>query len=148
VSLRARRANKLRQQGFFYFERKELSKLKVRTSPWIKKVRRQREWEFRNMTRIADKENWSSTMFRREWGKYVLDKYREKGWLLADGTPDPWTMFRKLRAEAIKRGEWIETPTPKGTHRRTKPDERGIMRRIDKGDVVKQKERYRERQKR
>lgn len=126
-------------------EARELARVAFKYTRWFRRVRRERRQELEDMRRLADRHNWSLVTFRRAWLSYLRAKYRDNGWLLADGSPDVWRMFRSMRARAIKLGEWEETPYPRGSHRRRVTTPSGGLVRIDKGRAREQASRYRER---
>ena len=145
-----RRAESLKKNGFLPFEVRQLvyapkgRAIVFGRSRWFIIARRQRVRELRMLLDRAEAENWTKTHPRRVWSDFILGKYEDSNWLLADGTPDAWKMFRAWREEATRRG-WDTTPLP-GSKRRSEVDpETGLVHRIDKGDVKAQKARRRAR---
>ena len=160
MTLKGIRRRSLKRQGFLPWEyngipivvkgRVKVVGLKDRPiskHPWVKDMRRERAREYRGMRQIAYEQNWSKARFIREWRSRVRSIYKINGWELADGRPDVWQMYQDYRAEAIRRGEWEETPRyrKKGSHRRKVETETGLVR-IDKGRIRDQRARYREKQ--
>lgn len=156
-SWKSRRDKVLKAEGFFPFERygrrdkrgrlRGLINEAFRNIKWFRRVRRQRASELRTFQEMAVANHWSQAMFRRAWIEHIQGKYKDNNWLLVDGTPDVWLMFRALRAEAIRRGEWIETPPKRGSKRRKIVGLSGELIRIDKGQAREQAARYREKKK-
>ena len=126
-----RRKASLERGGFTPKEAKAFSTLTFKNVSWFEKVRRDRAKELRSLV----KQGLTKRQVKREIKNLVTDKYAVEGWELADGKIDPWQMFRDMRAEAIKQGEWKKTPRKRGSHRRKeKRDDSGLVR-IDKGKV-------------
>lgn len=145
------RYNKLIARGLLPFEAREFSSVPFSHAPFIKNIVRDRQRLLMGLRREAEIMGWSKTHYMEEKRLLIAYEYKDKGLIFIKsrrgiirikGRPDPWQLFRYYRDEAIRKGEWYETPRRRKKKKRY--DERGI--RIDKGDVQEQKERRRERE--
>lgn len=145
---RQQRYKKLIRSGMEPFEAREFSSVPFSRAPFIKNIVRDRQKLLAGLQRQAVALGWSRTHYERERRLLIAFEYKDKGLIFTrprrdiirvKGRPDPWQLFREYRADAIRRGEWYETPR----RRKKRYDERGT--RIDKGDIKEQKARRRER---
>lgn len=140
VSKARRKLAALKKAGFLPFERKEFLKTTRITSrgekitvapaslqlPYIKKMIRDRAKAYRHAVK--------SGMSIRNYTDSITDGlYREQGLVDKDNFPDFWALYRKYRDEAIEDGSY-DVPKKKR------------IKQLDKGDVAKQKARWRARQ--
>ena len=148
---RQSRYNKLIAGGLLPFEAREFSSVPFSHAPFIKNIVRDRRRLLVGLQREAEAMGWSKTRYMEEKRLLIAYEYKDKGLIFTrsrrgiiriKGRPDPWQLYRYYRDEAIRRGEWAETPRRR--KRKKRFDERGI--RIDKGNVQEQKERRRERE--
>lgn len=63
----------------------------------------------------------------------IKNIYEDEGYINPDGFPDFWSYFRAIREAAIESGDY-------------NPPQKGKRRNTDKGNIAKQKAKYRERQ--
>ena len=148
---RQQRYNKLIANGMLPFEARAFSSIPFSHAPFIKHIIRDRRDILEPLRREAIFNDWSQTRYNEEKRRLIAFEYKDKGLIFTrprrdiirvKGRADPWQLFREYRIEAIRRGEWSETPRRK----KKRYDEHGF--RIDKGNVRKQKERRLEREKR
>lgn len=142
----AKRNVTLKKEGFTPNERRELKKMTFSNSKWFRRARAQRARELRDMKTVARDRGLTRAEFLKEWYDFIREKYVDNRWITAGGRLDPWAMFRALRAQAIKRGEWVDTPPKPGSHRRSIRKMDGGFVRIDKGSIKEQRARYHEKQ--
>jgi len=145
-AVEAQRAKRLKGEGYLPFEVKQLKTLVFSKTAFMEIERRHRAKEHKNFLSDLKAQGYTKKQAEILWRDNVRDKYTDAGQVLESGKPDPWQMFRDIRAEAIKSGVWKATPRYRGmSHRkRTIP---GQLRQLDKGKIKAQKARYRERKK-
>lgn len=141
LAVKAMRVNRLKKEGFTPYERKELSSLAFAKTGFLLEERRTRAREYRDFLADMKAKNFTKRQADRIWRSNISDRYADEGFTLEDGKPDFWQLFRKLRGEAIKGGKWKETPRYRGRSHR-KLDAGGHHRKIDKGKVKLQRQRY------
>ncbi len=139
VSMERKRRIRYKQKGFLPFEAKEISRQVLVRADFLAKERNKRERDHIRFVKRFVAEGGTKSNANKAWRDSILDRYAAEGWQLEDGTNDPWQMFRAIRAEAIKLGTWKETPRYLKSHRK-------LRTKLDKGDIKKQRQRYRDRQ--
>lgn len=133
ATMRERRYNYLRKNGFFPAEARELSRtsrqglLAPYFQLWIKSRRRL----FANAKRYK----WAD----REYRDYVKKQYTDRGFLKQDSIGririDVWAMLRDYEEKARRRGEEYESPWKKRTRRQSTA--RREMKRVTRKDMLK-----------
>jgi len=146
-AVEAQRAKRLQGEGYSPFEVKQLKTLAFSKTTFMEIERRHRAKEHKVFLGDLKAQGYTKKQSERLWRANVRDKYINAEQVLEDGKPDPWQMFRDVRAESIRSGKWKATPRYKGLSHR-KRTVAGKLRQLDKGRIKAQKERYRERKKR
>lgn len=137
------RERRLVKEGFLPFEAEQYKKLAFNKTEFMNKPRRERQRDYKNFIDEQKGMGLSTRQAKREWKDYIADKYAGDGFTLEDGSPDFWQLFRENRAEAIKGGDWKETPRYRGkSHRRLRAD--GKHQKLDKGRLKAQRARHKE----
>lgn len=131
------RAARLKKEGYLPFEYNQIKKQIFKNTGFMVKERKERSKDYKNFIAEMQAKGFKKRVITKEWRDKIIDRYQDEGWLLADGKLDPWQMFRDIRADAIKAGEWEDTPRYLKSHRKWR-DKR------DKGDVKSQRARFRE----
>ncbi len=145
MAYRATREKRLKEEGFLPFERKQFKSLAFTKTDFMREERRQRARDYREFQKGMKEQGFTKRQSDRIWKSNITDQYAAEGFELADGKPDFWQSFRKIRVKAIKDGTWKETPRYRGRSH-SKLDAGGHFRKIDKGKLKQQRERHRDRQ--
>jgi hypothetical protein len=145
MAFRARRQNwylNLKKAGFLPYEAYELSRFKDKSVVYFRAMVQERRQLMKGLLREAEAHGWSRTKTTEEWKALINFTYKEKKWVQAGHRLDVWKMLREYRDRVIDLGEY-HPRRHKGNHIFSP-----ITRiRLDKGNVDRQKRRYRERMK-
>lgn len=140
---RQSRKGKLSRAGFLPFEAHILSEVSNTKTSYYPKMVAERRREYRQWLRKAQLARWSRTRFEDEYTAFIRDKYEKNKWLIGKapvtrlrtgGRADPWGLYKDFRQKDIDSGEYRKA----AKKRRRKEG-------LDKGKVLEQKARYRER---
>jgi len=140
---RQSRKEKLLRAGFLPFESHTLSEVSNTKTGYYRKMVKDRRREYRQWQRKAELAGWSRTRFEEEYQLFIKNKYLDNKWMISKvpitrkktvGRADPWGMLKDYRQKDIDSGEYR-----KAAKKRRR--EEGL----DKGKVLEQKARYRER---
>ncbi len=140
---RQSRKEKLSRAGFLPFESHILSEVSNTKTSYYRKMVTERRREYRQWRRKAELARWSRTRFEEEYQLFIKNKYFDNKWMIRKapytrlksiGRADPWRLYKDYRQKDIDSGEYRKA----AKKRRRKEG-------LDKGKILEQKARYRER---
>lgn len=152
-----KRKVRLEYEGFLPFETRQLKKQTFKNAGFLNKERRARAKEHRSFIAEQKAAGITKKQAEKAWRDSINQRYIDKGYIIEKEIkrkgekqvkvkPDPWQYFRDIRADAIKSGQWKETPRYRGKSHR-KLTKAGTHAKLDKGKLKQQRQRYREKQK-